>query len=113
MQIFFRGLDKTHILNVEACCSVKQLMDKIYDQFYIPPNAYYLTAQGKILDKNKNLADYDVTELSSIELTIVSNGSECRTCQKHAATYPYGHYTKKDKDKDVEASETENDADCS
>ena len=46
--------------------TVEDLKAKVSEKMFIPSNVFQLTCNGKILDENKKLSDYDITIESTI-----------------------------------------------
>lgn len=75
MQIFVKN-QKTFTYVVEHSDTIQCLHDKIYKREAIPDRFYYLSYGGKILESNRVLSDYLITEASTILLNFILVGGK-------------------------------------
>ena len=79
MQIFVKTLTgKTLTLDVESSDSIEILRWKIEDRLEILPDHYYLNFAGKVLEKGRTLAQYNITKESTLHLI-----QRAGTCYSH------------------------------
>jgi hypothetical protein len=74
MQIFVKN-KKTYTFNVDYSDTIKSIQEKIYDREGLPERFYYLTCNGKILDSERILSDYNITEQSTIFVNLKLAGN--------------------------------------
>lgn len=67
VQVFIQ-INRTHCLNIDLNMSINQFKKIISHNLNIKTNNYFLVYAGKILDKDKNLIDYDIHKESTIYL---------------------------------------------
>ena len=67
VQVFIQT-NKTYCLDIDLNISIIQLNEIITHNLNIKTNNYFLVYAGKILNKNKNLIDYDIQKESTIYL---------------------------------------------
>ncbi len=61
-------------LDVEPTDTIQNLKGKIHDQTAIDPALQVLTFEGKLLEENRTLADYNIQKEATIVLTLGPSG---------------------------------------
>jgi len=71
MEIFVKGLDgKTKTLNVKSSYRMAKVKEMIFDNDGIPVHDQRLIFGGRNLDGNQTLANYNITDTSTLHLVL-------------------------------------------
>lgn len=75
MQIFVKALDgSTVTVEVEPDYHIEEVYDAVWEKCGVPPCAQRLVFEGKQLDEDGLLSDYDVTKESTLHLLLRLRG---------------------------------------